>query len=316
MNKQTLEKLRVPGQNNDRLALLEGDLQEGKLSGGGKQFNIVRGIPRLLADEYDRYTSQSFSSEWKELGGGDDVWGRPVKERMSELNLLEFPLTQLKGKDFLDVGCGNGLFAREVASTFGANVVAVDISQGLELGRKMSDARTSIDFVQADVQYPPFAENSFDIIWCAGSIHHTPDPKKTFQRLVPLLKKGGRIFVWLYTTEEHSSLKLRIRAFVKEIVCRLPSFIQDVAVNAIACYTLVKHFIVGKLLKQQLPVPLVLKFRHHRHMARDMFTVRYDWHLSKEEAASWHAQNGLKTIYSKYVRESDGLWLAALAEKV
>ena len=73
MKEQTLVKLRVPGQNSDRLALSEGDLDNGTLSGGGRNFNIVRGIPRLLAEEYDRYTSQSFSSEWKEISSQDDV---------------------------------------------------------------------------------------------------------------------------------------------------------------------------------------------------------------------------------------------------
>jgi len=315
MKEQTLVKLRVPGQSGDRLVLCEGDLQNGKLSGAGRNFNIVRGIPRLLADQHDRYTSNSFSREWKELNAGDDVWGRPVKERMGELNFLEILLDRLKGMDFLDVGCGNGLFAREIAATFGANVVAVDISQGLELGRTMSDDQMTIDFVQADVQYPPFADNSFDIIWCAGSIHHTPDPKKTFQRLVPLLKKGGRIFLWLYTPPENRSLKMTIRGIVKEIVCRLPGIVQDLAVYAIACFTLVKHFIIVKVLRKKLYVPLVLKFRHHRMMARDTFTVRYDWHLTKEEVAGWHVESGLKTVYSKYVQESDGLWLAALGER-
>jgi 2-polyprenyl-3-methyl-5-hydroxy-6-metoxy-1,4-benzoquinol methylase len=197
MKQSTLEKLRSPGQG-EKLELVSGDFNNGELKANGRKFPIIDGIPRLLHENFDRYTSQSFSTEWKELKTDDDVWGRPIDERMGELELLEIPLEQLRGKEFLDVGCGNGLFARAVATRYGAYVTAVDISRGLETAKRISAPQETIDFIQADVQYPPFAPESFDIIWGAGSIHHTPNPRQTFKALIPLLKKGGRIFVWLY----------------------------------------------------------------------------------------------------------------------
>jgi hypothetical protein len=50
-------------------------------------------------------------------------------------------------------------------------------------------------------------------------------------------------------------------------------------------------------------------------MARDAFTVRYDYKLTTDDLLHWHKENGLKTIYSKYVELKDGPWPAALAEK-
>ena len=174
----------------------------------------------------------------------------------------------------------------------------------------------TIDFVQADARHVPFKDESFDIIWCAGSIHHTPNPRQTFASLVPLLKKGGRIFVWLYTMEgQHRNFRFWIRMVVKELVCRLPKILQDLAVFLIASFTLFKHTMIVKVLRKKLQVPYVANLRHHRHMARDSFTVRYDWRFSREDVLEWQKENNLKTIYAKYIAESDGLWLAGLAQK-
>ncbi|MDP2939754.1 MAG: class I SAM-dependent methyltransferase [Candidatus Omnitrophota bacterium] len=315
MKQSTLEKLRFPGQKDIKLFLESGDLNEGQLRAQDKIFPIVRGIPRLFNDQYDRYASRSFSAEWEELQSSDDVWGRPIPERMKELEFLEIPLARLKGLDFLDCGCGNGLFARAVALNYQANVIGLDISRGLELANALADSAETIDFVQADAQFPPFANESFDLIWCAGSIHHTPNPRKTFQALAPLLKKGGRIFLWLYTSPAKITFRLRARRLTKEIVYRLPGVLQDIAVFLIACFTLSKQSIHYKILKGKLRVPFVPKLRHHLMMARDAFTVRYDWCLTKEEIILWHKECSLKTIYAKYVELDDGPWLAALAER-
>lgn len=316
MKKETLQKLRVPGEHLKPLTLKSGDFTEGILRGGdGEEFAIRGGIPRLLDNRYDQYTQRSFSAEWHELEAQDDVWGRPVLERMKELKLLEMSPAKLRGLDFLDVGCGNGLFARTVAMQFQANVIATDISTGVEIGRRAAREDENIDFVQADMRFPPFKNEAFDIIWCAGSLHHTKDPRLIFKRLAPLLKRGGRIFVWLYAKGKNRPWKWYARRITKNIVCRLPVFLQNTAVLMIACFTMTKQFILVRIFGRKPHVPFVPKLRHHRMMARDSYTIRYDWHFTTDDVVQWHKECGLKTIYSKYVTESDGDWLAGLAEK-
>ena len=138
MKLETLQKLRAPGDDLNPLTLVSGDLTNGALKGEKDEFPIIDGIPRFLDKQFDKYTQRSFSAEWQELNDSDDVWGRPVFERMKELDLLEISLDKLKGSDFLDVGCGNGLFARTVALQYQANVIAADISTGVEIGRRAS----------------------------------------------------------------------------------------------------------------------------------------------------------------------------------
>jgi SAM-dependent methyltransferase len=54
---------------------------------------------------------------------------------------------------------------------------------------------------QGDIGRLPFSEGTFDFIVSIGVLHHTPNTKEYFQRLVPLLKPGGSIAIWVYPND-------------------------------------------------------------------------------------------------------------------
>jgi 2-polyprenyl-3-methyl-5-hydroxy-6-metoxy-1,4-benzoquinol methylase len=104
----------------------------------------------------------------------------------------------LAGKLVLDVGCGMGRFA-EVATRWGARVVGIDLSLASEVAAKNLADRNAAIF-QADVFQLPFATGSFDFIYSIGVLHHTPNCEQAVKVLPKLLKPGGRIAVWLYSS--------------------------------------------------------------------------------------------------------------------
>lgn len=74
------------------------------------------------------------------------------------------------GGRVLDLGCGAGLIAAELATR--ARVVAVDISAGqLELARRNAPAAT---FVRADITDVAFAPRSFDAVVAFWTLIHVP----------------------------------------------------------------------------------------------------------------------------------------------
>lgn len=110
---------------------------------------------------------------------------------------LLLPKEQLRDRVVLDAGCGHG----RVTSAFtklSSSVISLEISEGIDVAYKECERQNNVLFVQGDVINPPLADESIDIIYCAGVLHHTPNTKMAAQALMRLLKKHGRFYIWLY----------------------------------------------------------------------------------------------------------------------
>ena len=96
----------------------------------------------------------------------------------------------VKDRLVLDAGCGMGRFA-EVASSWGARVIAADLSGAVLAAAENLPVRESVALLHADLFDLPLKEASFDRIYSLGVLHHTPDAEAAFHALVPLLRPGG-----------------------------------------------------------------------------------------------------------------------------
>jgi SAM-dependent methyltransferase len=170
---------------------LEARAQEYSCTVCGSKFPVVRGIVRFVnADNYAR----NFGVQWEQFSRTQ------LRPEVSERNFRRktgLREEDLRGKLVLDVGCGMGRFA-DVATRWGAQVIGVDLSVAAEVAARNLADRDFLAF-QADVFALPFAPETFDCIYSVGVLHHTPDCEKAFKSLLPYLKSGGSIAVWLYS---------------------------------------------------------------------------------------------------------------------
>jgi SAM-dependent methyltransferase len=104
------------------------------------------------------------------------------------------------GKDVLDAGCGSGEYSCWLASR-GARVVGIDLADGTlrearEYAQKagLSGAR----FEKRSVLQTGFPDASFDLVYCTGVLHHTPDPFGGLTELYRVLRPGGKVLISLY----------------------------------------------------------------------------------------------------------------------
>ena len=100
------------------------------------------------------------------------------------------------GVDVLDVCCGDGLHSLTAAYN-GANVTATDLAEhALKIAAIRAErAGLEIRFVPADAETLPFADHSFDVVTCAGSLSYV-DLGKFLGELRRVLRPGGAfIFV-------------------------------------------------------------------------------------------------------------------------
>jgi SAM-dependent methyltransferase len=124
-----------------------------------------------------------------------------------------------KGKFGLDAACGFGRHL-SYAHEFGARMVGVDFSDAIRSARRLLGTRSGICLVKGDVYHLPFRKESFDFIYCLGALHHLPDPESGFQSLLPFLKEGGAVFIWVYS-KKRRVLNAMLEA-VRSITTRLP----------------------------------------------------------------------------------------------
>jgi len=90
----------------------------------------------------------------------------------------------------LDVGCGQGLLALQLARSC-PKVIAIDVDHdALACARAPTGSSPRITFVEDDVMTHPFPEESFDLIASVATLHHLP-LRSALARFRSLLRPGG-----------------------------------------------------------------------------------------------------------------------------
>lgn len=118
-------------------------------------------------------------------------------------------------KTILDAGCGSGFSA---LLFFGDhlkrhNYIGVDISEAADVAKtRFQESGYPGKFMQADILQLPIPDESVDIVFSEGVLHHTDDTGKAVLALSKKLKKNGRFLFYVYLK------KAPIREFTDDYV--------------------------------------------------------------------------------------------------
>lgn len=120
-----------------------------------------------------------------------DVFTPATNERLIDafVNLSKLS----SGSHVADIGCGSGVFT-EALERRGYRCTGVDLSP-----KQIKIARTkfpNIEFIEGDVEYLPFPDNSFDGVLLSGLVHHLPDPSRCAAEVFRILRPGGEFFAF------------------------------------------------------------------------------------------------------------------------
>jgi len=100
----------------------------------------------------------------------------------------------LRGGRGLDVGCGTGALMAAL-KPFG-RITGVDNSEGM-IAVLRREGRG--EAVVAPVDRLPFAEGSFDVVFCVAVLHHVAEPeavRRTIHEMVRVARPGGAVVIW------------------------------------------------------------------------------------------------------------------------
>jgi len=187
----------------------------------GTEFPIINNIPRIC--DSSNY-AKSFGFQWEKFDktqlDGDTGSAEISRDRFFKETNWE--PQNLKKKNILEVGSGAGRFTRVVLKYTKANLWSCDYSSAVEVNYKnnISISPQRLQLIQASVYDLPFAENSFDYVFCFGVLQHTPDFDLAFQALASKVKIGGEIAIDFYPingwwTKIHA--KYLLRPIIKKI---------------------------------------------------------------------------------------------------
>jgi SAM-dependent methyltransferase len=103
------------------------------------------------------------------------------------------------GRDVLELGGGMGTDLAQFAAA-GARTTDYDLTIGhLSLARENFALRGLPGrFVRGDCEVLPFADNSFDLVYSNGVLHHTPGTVQAVKEIHRVLRPNGRAVVMMY----------------------------------------------------------------------------------------------------------------------
>jgi ubiquinone/menaquinone biosynthesis C-methylase UbiE len=99
----------------------------------------------------------------------------------------------------LEIGCGIGTDLREFARR-GMQVTGLDLTENA-INYTMQHLKAfglQGKLLVSDAEKLPFKNNTFDVVYSFGVLHHTPDTQKAIDEVHRVLRKSGKAVIMLY----------------------------------------------------------------------------------------------------------------------
>lgn len=138
-----------------------------------------------------------------------------------EFALLREWMAVTPNQTFLDIGTSTGNYARVLAQA-GGLVTAIDISKPMLEKAVQRGNNDGISYEQANVEYLPYPDSSFDGLVTGASLNEFYDTKRALQQCARVLKDGGKLFM-MYLCESDTSLGKLLQASFKLSGIRFPN---------------------------------------------------------------------------------------------
>lgn len=214
----------------------------------------------------------SFGKNWE--GYVEKIDNGRIKN--AEKSLVNFlGKTKLKGKTFIDVGCGSGLFSLAAYRLGAKKVVSVDVDQSSVMCcktlRSWERNPPNWKVLRGSILDEKFLRplGKYDVVYSWGVLHHTGRMWKAVEHASRLVKKGGLLYIAIYNEKvgfQNSAFWLRIKRFYGVSNFFVKKLIEILYILQVFFY---------RIVKLQNPFSYISRYESVRGM--DFFTDVTDW---------------------------------------
>jgi ubiquinone/menaquinone biosynthesis C-methylase UbiE len=165
----------------------------------------------LKKSVHDHWNRESCGEGYAATDGEFDLSAQERERYALEPYLAPFAkFEEAPGSDVLEIGVGMGADHLRWARAGPKSLTGIDLTpRAVEFAHARIVAEgLSSNLRVGDAESLPFADNSFDIVYSWGVLHHSPNTERCFQEVRRVLRTDGRARVMVYHTRSLVGLML------------------------------------------------------------------------------------------------------------
>jgi len=264
----------------------------------------------------DQATADAFANSWNNLPPGSVYSREQYEDWMAPLGEPD-----VRDRDVLELGCGNGSLLVHTAAWVPRKLVGVDLGSSVETARANLDRASAknVEVKQADLT--AFSSDGFDVVYCIGVLHHLKEPQIGFKAVLHNVRPGGRFHCWVYA-REGNGIVIALVDPIRKLASRLPWWFTKYAIATpltvpFYLYAKLLHAVIGNRSERLRSAPLrdyclwiaPREFAFFRHVAFDQLVTPQTAYIAKSEIEHWLAEaSGIEPESSYIVFRNGNSW--------